>query len=1105
VVDPHITLDGTNFVNVGKDEALYPTTEFTVGGYVNTEDWSSAVSNQLFGNYYNQGFGVFYNSGVDTDNLTLVDSTHGILLNINNDGRAYFQRELPVSGSDITHYVTDQRGVRSLMDSVNKNVYVVDGDSVDLHTISLSATADIVQMDVGPDNSVWLMNEDDCHVHWYDSSGNFILKTPYPAHHNNFAVKPDRSIVTTRTNPDTHVVLDCDGNYFYLLGQNIYKNGNIFYHVSPTVSNFNIDSDGNIWITYDENRMLKLAPSGRKLFDIKYHTLVTCARSYDECKPRNLQYFREKSSITFTRENLPDGSFQNFAWVLLKEYKYLLKLNEAGRLVKCTFLPDLINLSKIENVDVASLDFTAVADISDYRAIKSFSSLCDQDGEPYIQGRLATISPCGKVTTTSLSYDASLLTTGEHHFAMTFNGKEGRVRLFVDGAKVAERELDPSSVHYSYKPPFLIGAKSGKFNALQKERGLLRPVHFIGTFDDVRLYRKEFSEEDVNTLTKTRYNPKPLLWNIEISYGASYLEQIEQFFLHRPPGHKSNFFNVVVNNLGVESVDARKDIETKIRQRIDRIKPAHTQLHNIIFRETGDGRRSAISSDTVVYLSAFGGSYPFAAPNNMSWSEISGLAYSNHSDDIIIGIQDSGNSNEILFFSDNGRELASPSTGQTNTDWEDIATAVIDGINYIFVADVGNNAEGARTFHIERFIEPDESDIRDGSATMSVDEVITVDPDGDTPDFECLLVDPQASENGQPAIALITKRASYSAEPTVFTVDHQSSYSGTQSMTNQGTISGITYDSTEGYSAGVVGGDCYYNSDSGEWEVILKTYARTYRSTSTTSFMNAVMGVDGGYVENTDAVGHGNHPQALPKVESLAISKDGSRFIMASEDDGGEFPPMIIWGHSRASLTETSFQQGTSGYSGCVDTHVSESPTETGTNYSSATDTDIDGGAGGGGNFIRQALIHFDEVFVSEGGSIPDADVIHGGVLKLTVTNAGSGVSVHRMLEDWSADVGTMTWDDVQFRVGSAPITTDDVDAKADFECQVGADNSGSNVGTGDLWIPLSAATIESWKTANYGLLLTYYGTSGTNGLSTATSNNGTVGNRPELTIFHSS
>lgn len=584
-VDPQISLDGTNFVNVGKDDQLYPTTEFTVAGYVNTSDWFSAVSNQLFGNYYNQGFGVFYNSGIETDTLSLVDKTHGVLLNINDDGRAFFQREVPLSGSQITHYTTDRRGVRSLVDAANDSIFVFDSDSVDLHTISLSAGSDIVQADIGPDNGVFVMDAADCHVHWFDSNGNFILKTPFPSHHNNFAVRPDGSIITQRTNGDTHIVLDCEGNYYYLLGQNIYKNGGIFYHVSPTVSNFNIDVDGNIWVTYGEDRMLKLTSSGERVFDRRYHTLVTCANVFDECKPKNLQHFREKTSITFTRENQPDGSFQNFTWVLLKEYKYLLKLNELGRLVKCVFLPDLIDLSKIEGVDVSNLDFTPTADISDYGAVKRFSVLCEQSGESFIQGRLVTESPCGRTSTLELSYDATLLTAGEHHFTLTYNGNNGVAKLFVDGLKVDEVTGDPGKLHYSYKPPFLIGAKSGKFNAVQKERGLLQPVYFIGDFDDVRLYNKEFSEGDVNTLTKAKFDPSDLRWNIELDASASYLEQVEQFFLHRPPGHKSNFFNVIVNNLGITDVEARDDIEAKIRQRIERVKPVHTELHQIIFRE----------------------------------------------------------------------------------------------------------------------------------------------------------------------------------------------------------------------------------------------------------------------------------------------------------------------------------------------------------------------------------------------------------------------------------------------------------------------------------------------------------------------------------------
>jgi len=134
--------------------------------------------------------------------------------------------------------------------------------------------------------------------------------------------------------------------------------------------------------------------------------------------------------------------------------------------------------------------------------------------------------------------------------------------------------------------------------------------------------------------------------------------------------------------------------------------------------------------------------------------EASGIADSKANPGYLWVEEDSGNPNDIFLLSDSGQVFKKINIRSSiNRDWEDIALAKgpVAGINYLYLADIGDNNESAYQYTIYRFPEP----------LASVDTVVAYDsikfkyPDG-SHDAEALLIDDAGN------IYVITKRSTVS-------------------------------------------------------------------------------------------------------------------------------------------------------------------------------------------------------------------------------------------------------------------------------------------------------------------------------------------------------
>jgi len=149
--------------------------------------------------------------------------------------------------------------------------------------------------------------------------------------------------------------------------------------------------------------------------------------------------------------------------------------------------------------------------------------------------------------------------------------------------------------------------------------------------------------------------------------------------------------------------------------------------------------------------------------------ELSGLVASRRNGGVWWGVNDSGNPNALYAIGDDGRDLGTFTlTGATNVDWEDVAIGPgpVAGLDYLYVADTGNNAGRRSVVDIYRVPEPAVSATA-STGSLSLDDASRLTfsyPGGAAPDAEALLVDPASGE-----IFVVTKVTSGPAE--VFRAD----------------------------------------------------------------------------------------------------------------------------------------------------------------------------------------------------------------------------------------------------------------------------------------------------------------------------------------------
>ncbi|MCZ7556976.1 MAG: hypothetical protein M5R41_11310 [Bacteroidia bacterium] len=151
-----------------------------------------------------------------------------------------------------------------------------------------------------------------------------------------------------------------------------------------------------------------------------------------------------------------------------------------------------------------------------------------------------------------------------------------------------------------------------------------------------------------------------------------------------------------------------------------------------------DTTKVPISGDTL-YLA----SRPTGVIADARLTEISGIAASRLRGDVLWAHNDSGDKARLYAIDSTGRLIAVVNVnGAMAIDWEDMASAKIDGIPRLYIADVGDNGATRQTVTVYRCTEPAVDPAAPESVyTVGAERMHLRYPDG-ARDSEALFVDP---------------------------------------------------------------------------------------------------------------------------------------------------------------------------------------------------------------------------------------------------------------------------------------------------------------------------------------------------------------------------
>ena len=125
--------------------------------------------------------------------------------------------------------------------------------------------------------------------------------------------------------------------------------------------------------------------------------------------------------------------------------------------------------------------------------------------------------------------------------------------------------------------------------------------------------------------------------------------------------------------------------------------------------------------------------------------EISGIAASRQHDDVLWAHNDSGDTPRVFAMSMRGEHLATYAlAGAEAIDWEDMAIGPgpVEGVDYLYLADIGDNDAVRPEIAVYRVREPDVGTDATPAAELADVEKLTLRYPGAAHDAETLLVDP---------------------------------------------------------------------------------------------------------------------------------------------------------------------------------------------------------------------------------------------------------------------------------------------------------------------------------------------------------------------------
>jgi hypothetical protein len=472
------TLNGGNYAKFTVSSEMYDESGVILNLKLDLADWDQRSSSQIVGNLYGEdGYGLFIERSIgDIDVFTILDSGNNHLYHMNSQGGLITQKRFPLTyihngnitpklnTPNISCMTTDKLLNKYYCDNANKLISVFDKNGVFLEDISISNISNnpnVVRMNTNSNGDLYILDtqsveitDSDSNIIGYNSMvlfynrqlAEFVIMPHMLQYekHTDFTILFNDTIRTFFSSDGTYMLSDSEGYVYNLWGVNLYRNGVPWYFVGYNSNAIGIDTDDNIWIVYDGNRILKLTKDGVTLLDKTFHTFKSCNTvTCSETEPPVVTN-KQIVGMSFKTETI-DGEIQTNPWILLDDSGYAIKISGAsGEVMSCFFVDSLIDSTSYPNSDSSVTHFVTSGDFTGFYAKKLYT-----DVEPSTTYLTAKVNTVGNGENPLLRHPVSNISSGSHYVGMRYTAYTGLLELILDGEIVNSFTFPTNNIRYS--------------------------------------------------------------------------------------------------------------------------------------------------------------------------------------------------------------------------------------------------------------------------------------------------------------------------------------------------------------------------------------------------------------------------------------------------------------------------------------------------------------------------------------------------------------------------------------------------------------------------------------------------------------------------------
>jgi hypothetical protein len=587
-----LSFNNNKFINcqVTYDDSYTLNDEFTIAFWVKSNNWLESPSTQFLGNLNRGGVSLFFDNLKYYPFFVVPETTYGHFFLFNQEGLLYEEKNSQiVYGRPINHFnvhinqegelitvqaplnisTINELSATSEINKVHKYNHLGELLSVSRdqnnNTLSLLGIPKLSILDKNNSTIVittsgtytfdsdllltsylssepYQNNQQIC----YDYNGNFIKQT------NCLDVKFDSN------NVKWHINLT--GNLYY---------NNTLLNTITQATNIHIDPNNDLWVLAGTNKVYKIDINTKQIKSLFYVGLDAVTTDV-----KNISFIYSYSRSTQTKTW--------YALIYHSNEKTLYQTTLDGEIKQTIFLPQKLNtlepVTALQNKE--ALTFLGKGDFTGYEWKRIFNKVL-YDNNIQIQFKVGVNEPTisNKNTIYKVSVPVSYFVNSEWHLIVA-TLKNRKLSLIVDNYFRDSIEISPElSITYIYKNNFHIGCPTGKSENLNREINS-QALIWDGYIDTVRIYDYAIDPSLVQYFIREKIVGDSITWNIPTA-PLQYVESIDRFFKHRVPGHKSNFFNIKINQSEITDPQLQQAIENDIRAAFLEIIPKNTDLLNI--------------------------------------------------------------------------------------------------------------------------------------------------------------------------------------------------------------------------------------------------------------------------------------------------------------------------------------------------------------------------------------------------------------------------------------------------------------------------------------------------------------------------------------------